>query len=1128
MTGPGRLDDPRELGEILGIPFSREQLAVITAPLEPGVVIAGAGSGKTTVMAARVVWLVGRGEVGPDQVLGLTFTRKAAAELASKVAEALSRSGVVDPDILADADSQAMTTYDSFASRLVAEHAPRIGVDPAVHTLTEATRYRLADRVVTSTALPLDALAGWSPRRIVGGLLRLDSSITQHLVADADLEAFTDDFFAQLEAAPLTRGSVYRSIETAKEVSAQRMELLALVQEYRAAKKRLGWVEFADQMALAAQIAEQAAGVPTMLRNQYRVLLLDEYQDTSSAQARLLMALFSGEDPAHGRGHPVTAVGDPYQGIYGWRGAAASNIAEFSRNFPRKDGTPAKAFTLLVNRRSGPEILEAANLVAANLVDDVAMPKLPGIDLTLSAAPNAPRAHVHTADFISDEAELDWVADDIAARGSVEGYQGIAVLVRRNAVIEPLYAKLAARDVPVEIVGLSGLFTLTPISEIIATLRLLDDDTDNPALVQLLTSRRWQIGLGDLAALGTAAGVWNRRPPQDPASSAEKDSTVGLSASTSDGLDDSGAPPATDPASGELEEGIAALHEQARRPVTYLMDVLDPEVPGFSAQARERIGRFVTELSALRRHLSEPLTALVRRIVTAMDLETELAADPDFRAQNMGAQLARFQQVVADFTDLDGGAELSGFLSYAQSVIDEEDGLEQDLPVPGDAVSLLSIHRAKGLEWDTVYLPSLVQGTFPSSVGTENWVTVAGRLPAPLRGDASAIPQLREVSDKGLKTFAKNLKAAGRFAEDRLAYVAFTRARHTLIATTHTWQAGLKRPKQPSDYFSTLVQVSGGRMPDEPDQNTENPLAAPPTSVTWPQPVDPERAELLGTAASIALRRMRRAGPLDARDFLDDESATRSSDALDLQLSWDEQQVRRDWISESRMLIGLAVQQEEDARRIMPVDSLSASALVQAGKNPREFLESQLRPMPRKASGGAGVGTRFHEWLEARFRANSGLLVDDDELAIQDPDADVLPGRMDAVSQRRLERLQRQFERGEYADRTPARVEAPFVLVLGRRHVRGRIDAVYELPEGSAHRYQVVDWKTFDGPADPLQLALYRLAWAEVTGVDLSQVDAVFYHVMSKKVERPDGLADRRALIAMADDLPSDISMLGR
>ncbi|NLA29250.1 MAG: UvrD-helicase domain-containing protein, partial [Propionibacterium sp.] len=140
---------PDQLSSLLQIPFSDEQLMAITAPLAPGVIIAGAGTGKTTVMAARVVWLVATGQVRPDQVLGLTFTRKAALELSQRVDEALTKADLAGAAHVADEGRQLITTYDSFIGRLVADHGLRIGIDTDQILITGATRYRLAARAVS-------------------------------------------------------------------------------------------------------------------------------------------------------------------------------------------------------------------------------------------------------------------------------------------------------------------------------------------------------------------------------------------------------------------------------------------------------------------------------------------------------------------------------------------------------------------------------------------------------------------------------------------------------------------------------------------------------------------------------------------------------------------------------------------------------------------------------------------------------------------------------------------------------------------------------------------------------------------------------------------------------------------
>ena len=290
-------------------------------------IIAGAGSGKTTVMAARVVWLVGTGAVRPEEVLGLTFTRKAAAELSERVRNALLRAGVVPSTGADESGEQLIMTYDSFAGRLVAEHGLRIGFEADPTLITGATRYRLASRVVTSAAGPFEFISRLRPATVTERVLRLDADLQQHLVDVDTLDGHARDLLLGYASAPLNnRGQPYADVKRATVVVQERLELASLVRAYQALKARLGLVEFADQMAIAARLATEVPQVSELLRSAFRVVLLDEYQDTSAAQAAMLRGLFSGRTPEDGLGHPVTAVGDPFQAIYGWRGAAASNI----------------------------------------------------------------------------------------------------------------------------------------------------------------------------------------------------------------------------------------------------------------------------------------------------------------------------------------------------------------------------------------------------------------------------------------------------------------------------------------------------------------------------------------------------------------------------------------------------------------------------------------------------------------------------------------------------------------------------------------------------------------------------------------------------------------------------------
>jgi DNA helicase II / ATP-dependent DNA helicase PcrA len=183
--------------------------------------------------------------------------------------------------------------------------------------------------------------------------------------------------------------------------------------------------------------------------------------------------------------------------------------------------------------------------------------------------------------------------------------------------------------------------------------------------------------------------------------------------------------------------------------------------------------------------------------------------------------------------------------------------------------------------------------------------------------------------------------------------------------------------------------------------------------------------------------------------------------------------------------------------------SLSATSLARLRDDPDGFVADLVRPMPRRPSPAARFGTRFHAWVEARFGQQD--LIDPDEL----------PGRADADidDDSDLAQLVKQFAEGPFGERRPVAVEPPFALVLAGQVVRGRIDAVYAETVGGQEGFLVVDWKTSRTQgADPLQLALYRLAWAELAGVPVERVRAAFYYVRTGDLVEPAGLDGRAAL----------------
>ncbi|MFC1417385.1 ATP-dependent helicase [Streptacidiphilus cavernicola] len=1090
------IDRPDQLKQLLGIPFTAEQLGAVTAPLAPAVIVAGAGSGKTTVMAARVVWLVGTGQVRPEQVLGLTFTNKAAGELAERVRRALVQAGVVELDPLPSEDvpgEPEISTYHAFAGRLLKDHGLRIGLEPDVRLLADATRYQLAARVLRQAPGPYPALTGGFST-LIAQLLTLDGELAEHLVDPDALTDYDTALLDELGRARLSNDELRKVPQTA----AARIALADLVRRYRRRKQEAGLMDFGDQIAACARLAQGSPEVGRLLREQYRVVLLDEYQDTSVAQRLLLAGLF-GRSEHHGGGHPVTAVGDPCQAVYGWRGASVANLDDFPRHFPAADGGPAARYSLSENRRSGGRLLDFANTLAAPLRE-----MHEGVE-ALRPAPGAEHDGFSRCALLETyEQEVAWLADSVAHlvhRGGVPPGR-IAVLCRAGREYFPdIHAALVARDVPVEVVGLSGLLDLPEVADLVSVCEVLQDPTANAALVRLLVGPRWRIGPRDLALLGRRAA-----------------DLVRVARGGEDGDRLAGAVAGTDPT--EVVSLADALE-------TFLHpDPADGRELPFSDEARARFAALAAEIRELRRALAEPLMDVLHRVLAVTGLEVELSASPHALAARRRETLHAFLDVAAGFADLDGDPSLSAFLGFLRAAQEFDRGLDNSLPGGDDTVKVLTAHRSKGLEWDVVAVPGLAKGVFPGERGRERWTSRPEALPHELRGDGATLPGTPRWNAAGMKQFAAAMKQHAETEELRLGYVAFTRPRELLLASGHWWGPAQKRRRGPSAFLEELrgycERGTGGEIEvwaDAPAEDAENPSLSRGPEQVWPLPLDPAaqaaRREV-GLRVLAGLAESTAAEAAEPPDEVWDEGPYDEAfdDPSGGGLVPEEARVVASWDRDLDALAGELLRARRTVRDVPLPASLTASQLLRLAADPEGFARELARPMPRPPQPAARRGTRFHAWVEARFEPLMLL------------GADELPGAEDdgIEDERDLARLKEAFLRTPYAARTPYRVEAPFQLLLAGRVVRGRIDAVYRTGDGG---FEVVDWKTSrQQTADPLQLAVYRLAWAESAGVALERVSAAFLYVRSGSVVRPDRLPGREQLEQLMTGVtPNGLSM---
>ena len=1029
----------------------------------------------------------------PEQILGLTFTRKAAGELGARIrnrlAELVRRLG--RDDLIAGEPTVA--TYHSYAGRVVREHGVRAGYEPTSRLLTEAAGWQLADAVMRAYDGDMSAVTS-APSTVTDAVLRLSADLAEHLRTPDELAAWTGRFFAEVHG---RSGKITKPVRDLLSRQQARLQLLPLVRAYAERKQALEAYDFGDQLLRAATVATGHPEVGVVERDRFRVVLLDEYQDTSHAQAVLLRALFSG-------GHPVTAVGDPCQSIYGWRGASAGTLERFPVEFRAADGTEAKMLSLTTSWRNRPEILDVANALSRPLREfGHRVAELAPADVV---SPRAASQTVHCALVETYLDEARWLAGRILDSWRVTAKVPVqtlpieipeqlrpttAVLVRTRAQIPAIVEALRAAGLPVEVVGLGGLLETPEVRDIVSMLRVLADPTEGAALLRILTGPRWRIGPRDLVAL-------HRRAREIAAE----------------------------------RQAACAIRSDRVVLVEALDDLGEPE--RYSAAGHQRFGHLAAELRRLRGRLDQSLPDLVADVERMTGLDVEVAVRPGEAGLARG-HLDAFGVVAARFAGETDSATLGGFLAYLAAAETSERGLAPgEVEVVVGAVQILTAHAAKGLEWDVVAVAGLTADVFPGpSNSGDHWLRGLGVLPFPLRGDAAGLPTLDLSGAQDVKGIVKAIESFGVAwrehdvrEERRLAYVAVTRPRRLLLASGYWWGEGTRRKRGPSPFLAEIRArcLAGAGVVDEwspdPGRDAENPTAADVPRASWPaDPLGGRRAALEEAAAMV--RAAAGGEVLDAAggEVLDAAGgevlgAAGGAPARD--------PVADRWAYQARLL--LAERAAGAPRLDAPVDvllpeHLSVSQLVTIQRDPGVLARSLRRPMPTRQDPYARRGTAFHRWLEQRYAAEHLL------------DLDELPGSADegAAGDDALGELRRRFEESPWADRVPVDVEVPFAMTIGGIVVRGRMDAVFAAPRGGAGglRFEVVDWKTgavasgAAARAASVQLAAYRLAWAARAAVPVEQVGAAFYYVRHDVTVRPTDLLDHAGLVALIASLPA-------
>lgn len=1089
-TPPQRLT-PAQLFTALGekhMPTDQQE-KVITAPLKPTLVVAGAGSGKTATMSARVTYLVASGQVDPSQVLGLTFTRKATHELRERIENRLgqlyrypgwtpSSSGQVQ-ELTAVVGEATVATYNSFAGSLVREWGLEVGLETDTAVLTPASSWQIMYELMENWGQefeePFSSLDSATELA-----LQVANSLNENLLSVDEARELMADLSQNLKDLRSVRGAAKAIDAKSLPAMTKRIQVLDLVERYIDYKRENSLVDFGDQVALACRIVTDERVGPRVIaqyRDRFKAVLLDEFQDTSVAQTILLSRLFAGCG--------VVAVGDPNQAIYGWRGASSAALGQFHRHFSNGAGPVLQLSTAW---RNDPQILQAANRIsdplrASGQVKVEKLVKRPGV--------GDERGKVWAARVQDGLAEAELIAKFLAQRWSPS--KSMAVLCRTRSQFTPIVAALIERGIPVEVVGLGGLLDVPEVADVRALMSVALDPTSADRLMRLIDL----VGI-DAADLDV---VWSFARE-----------LVNARANTGQ----SSAEPLLAEALSEIVVNFAAFEAFCKKYACALS-------PAGLYQAK-RLGRILQEANGA---ANLELVDFISWAERALGLDVEAAARVD--VNEVGARaLAALRAQATSFKAQNPEAGAQVFLGWLNAAQDQERGLElpEVEPAPG-AVQVLTVHASKGLEWDIVVVPGLVEANFPSyrsrpkedyTVLANSWITQVSEFPHTLRRDYDSLPPCPFIGlspqagkDAILAAGEEYRSELGKWEvaeERRLAYVAYTRARSQLLLTTSHYAALSKTPKMTSRFLKELErsQMVQFLADDERDDDLSNRALDQSSVSVWPHQLDalasleepgvadvpsqaaPDQAgpgqAALGKQAGLSLR-LRAAALVSAAGGCQgagSEEALQIPEGLAPQLD--------DWWRQARLLLQERQIRQENGQEIVLPSHLAATAMAKVGKE--DFIMSLRRPLPPPPSKAARLGTAFHEEMSQRLNSEGTLLslAEAGSDRLSPADRKQVNDWLDNVAD--LEILQ---------GYSPYATEIDQEIRLAGFNVRCRIDAVFKAVEKGRAQWLIVDWKTGGQRVRVDQLSLYVHAWAASQGVDISQVRAAYVYVQDGHVD---------------------------
>jgi DNA helicase II / ATP-dependent DNA helicase PcrA len=659
-------------------PAQREAVTHDTGPL---LIVAGAGTGKTTVITRRIAWLIAQKKARPDEILALTFTDKAAAEMEERV-DTLVPYGYADVSI---------ATFHAFGDRLLRENALEVGLTPDFRVLSRAEQVIFfRDRLFQFPLQHYRPLG--DPTRHVHAIISVISRAKDEDIGPQAWLAHAETLLAQSVEDPAN--------EELRDQAAQQLELAKTYAQYQMLMGQAGRVDFGDQIVYALRLFQRRPYVLSAYQRRFRYILVDEFQDTNYAQFEVVKLLAA-------RHSNVAVVADDDQSIYKFRGAAVSNVKNYLQIYP-----DARRIVLTENYRSPQRLLDAAyRLIAHNNPDRLEISE-PGIDKRLVSVRGAGLEPVHLH-YETVTQEADEVARMIQER--IESghwrYSDVALLVRGNDDADPHLRALNLRGIPWTFSGNAGLYGRPEVRLLIAFLRSVAHPDDSVSVHYLASSDLYQVPIVDLTRCATYADRRNRWL-------------------------------------FDVFRQAAVLPE--------LRDEIDEE-------GEAAIRRLVADLARYMELAREmPTGELLYQFLADSGWLARMSKAASAREEAEVQNIARFFRRIYDAAQVLRYDNVREFVNYLDALIEAgEDPAVAEADTETPAVRVLTVHKAKGLEFPVVFLVGLVQDKFPSRRRREPLP-----LPEPL---------------------IKDTLPAGDFhlqEERRLFYVGMTRAQRELYLTS--------------------------------------------------------------------------------------------------------------------------------------------------------------------------------------------------------------------------------------------------------------------------------------------------------------------------------------------------------